>query len=83
MSEVMRDFDPKKPMDVPTMMKLLMLVYDNTLEDETMEEVAEALGDAICALSGMRELARQVMLEGSAEIEFSQSLAGRANGNLC
>lgn len=59
----MRNFDEETQLDVPTMMKMLMTVYNNIRDDEIMDEVAEAVGDAVCMLGDMRRLAEQVLLE--------------------
>lgn len=83
MSQVLGDLDPDNPMDVPTMMKMLMVVYENVRDDEIMEEVAEAVGDAICVLGDMRKVAHQVMLEGPAEPEFSHLHSCEGDRNLC
>lgn len=83
MSQVLRDLNTNKRMDVPTMIKMLMAVYENVVDDEVMEEVEEALGDAICVLDGMRHVARQVMLEGPTELEFCQPQPCRNVRNLC
>jgi len=63
MSRVNGNIDSDKPVDVPTMMKMLMVVYNNVRDDEILDEVAEAVSDAICILGDIRKVAQQVILE--------------------
>ena len=63
MSHVLGEIDGETRLDVPTMMKLLMVVYNNVRDDVVMDEVAEAVGDAICMLGDMRKVAQDVVLE--------------------
>ena len=93
MSGVLGDLDAKHPdgnkqLDVPTMMKLLMAVYESVHHDEVMTEVTEAVCDAICILGDMRKLAEQVANEsGSLDhdiaAEFAQIIARPDNRKLC
>lgn len=63
MSRVLGEHDCDLPLDVPTMMKMLMTVYSNVRDDEVMDEVAEAVADAICMLGDMRTVAQEVVSE--------------------
>jgi len=83
MSHVTGDIEGEKPIDVPTMMKMLMVVYNNVREDDVMDEVAEAVSDAICMLGDMRTIAQQVMTEGDGVAEFSQFIMPEDRRKLC
>jgi len=80
--------DSDAMLDVPTMMKLLMVVYENLHDDAVMDEVAEAVGDAICMLGDMRNVAQQVMSEGAMPegdlaAEFDQLIGRPHNCKPC
>lgn len=63
MSQGLGEVDGETRMDVPTMMNVLMAVYNNVRDDEVMDEVAEAVSDAICMLGDMRKVAQQIATE--------------------
>ncbi len=65
MSRVLGDHDGEAPLDVPSIMKMLMVVYNNVRDDQVMDEVAEAVADAICMLGDMRTLAQQIATENA------------------
>lgn len=83
-----RHCESDEPLDVPTMMKMLMIVYESLHEDDIMGEVTEAVGDAICMLGDMRKIAQQVISEGGlaeddVTAEFNRMIGRPNECKLC
>ncbi|MEL7543443.1 MAG: hypothetical protein AAGJ70_06675 [Pseudomonadota bacterium] len=59
-------FAEDEKLDVPTMIRMLVDIHRALQGDEMMEEAREAVADAACLLSEMREVAAEVAEEDRA-----------------